>query len=70
MNSVSPVRSGTSGAAVDATTSLDTFWNGMDSNKRAKPACSAEFARVFRARPRYRRRVLESPQATGDGPAA
>lgn len=67
MDSATPIRVGDSEAAASAAPCSNTFWFWMGTNKRASKASTAEFARVFRARPRYRYRVRESPQATGDG---
>jgi hypothetical protein len=79
MYSANPIGANGSGAIGDANCS-NTFWQSMGFGKHAhaastdsaKRASRAEFARVFRARPRYRRRVRvrESPSATGDGLAS
>jgi hypothetical protein len=66
MNSVNSIHAGVRAAGASGSPCANTFWDWMDSHNRAKPA-AAEFARVFRARPRYRYRVSESPSATGDG---
>lgn len=67
MNSVTSIHAGVRAAGASGSPCANTFWDWMDSHKHAKKASMAEFARVFRARPRYRYRVSESPLATGDG---
>ncbi len=69
MDSVSPtVRTGISTQMQLADPCSKTFCKSVGNFDR-NHADWAEFTRVFRASPRYRRRVREYPQATGDGPA-
>lgn len=69
MDSVSPtVRTGISVQMQLADPCSNTFCKSVGNFNRHW-ADWAEFTRVFGARPRYRRRVREYPQATGDGPA-
>jgi hypothetical protein len=67
MDSVSPtVRTGISVQMQPADPCSNTFCK-MVGNFDHHWSDRTEFTRVFRARPRYRRRVREYPQATGDG---